>query len=350
VVFGDDGERYCRSVIESLDERARGTGFSGAVRVDRGDEVLHARAHGLAHRAHAVPNTVDTQFGIASGQKGLTALTVMRLVDDGALALHTTARSLLGDDLPLIDDAVTVEHLLAHRSGIGDYLDENGDFDVTEYLMPVPVQRLLHTSDYLAVLDGHPQQFTPGERFLYCNGGFVVLALLVERATGEAFHDVVERCVMRAAGLTATAFLRNDMLPGTAATGYLDDTTPGWSNVLHLPVRGNGDGGIYTTVGDMCRLWKAVISGDVVAPATFELMTSPHSSPATASGSYDYGLGCWLRNPQHSPQWEGYDAGVSFRAGHDRASGITFAVCANTSEGAWPIADEIERLIVGGTL
>ena len=343
-------EQYCRPVIELLEELARSTGFSGAVRVDRGDVTLHEAAHGLAHRAHGVANRVDTQFGIASGQKGLTALTVMRLVDDGVLALHTPVRSLLGEDLPLIDDAVTVEHLLAHRSGIGDYLDESGDFDVTEYVMPVPVQRLLHTADYLPVLDGHPQLFAPGERFQYCNGGYVVLALLVERAAGEPFHDVVERCVMRPAGLTATGFLRNDMLPGSAATGYLDDATPGWSNVLHLPVRGNGDGGVYTTVGDMCRLWTAVIAGRVVAPATVQLMTSPHSTPATASGSYDYGLGCWLRNPQHTWEWEGYDAGASFRSGHDRASGITFAVCSNTSEGAWPIANEIGRLVDDGTL
>ena len=49
----------------------------------------------------------------------------MSLVEEGRLGLDTTARSVLGDDLPLIDDTVTIEHLLAHRSGIGDYLDED---------------------------------------------------------------------------------------------------------------------------------------------------------------------------------------------------------------------------------
>lgn len=336
-------------MIQSLEALARTTSFSGAIRVDRGDVTLHASAHGWAHRAHQVPNTVDTQIAIASGTKGLTALTVLRLVEEGSLTLHTTARSLLGGDLPLIDDAVTVEHLLAHRSGIGDYLDESGDFDVTAYLMPVPVQQLLRTSDYLPVLDGHPQVFAPGERFSYCNGAYVVLALLIERATGEPYHEVVRRCVVDAAGLTATAFLRNDMLSAGAATGYLDDATPGWSNVLHLPVRGNGDGGVYTTVGDICRLWKAVMAGHVVSVDTVQLMITPHSSPATESGSYDYGLGCWL--PASGPvEWEGYDAGASFRAGHHRASDITYAVCSNTSEGAWPLANEIGRMLVDGTL
>src|SRR5262245_20749417 len=92
-------------------------GFSGVVRVDRGGETEFAKAYRLADRADGTPNCVDTQFGIASGTKGLTALSVVSLVAAGALELTTTARSVLGEDLPLIDERVTVEQLLAHRSG-----------------------------------------------------------------------------------------------------------------------------------------------------------------------------------------------------------------------------------------
>ena len=109
-----------------LDAIAAEARFSGVVRVDRGNEVVVAKAYGLADRGHEIPNEVDTQFAIASGLKGLTALAVVSLIEDGTLELGTTARSLLGEDLPLIADDVTVEHLLAHRSGIGDYLDEDG--------------------------------------------------------------------------------------------------------------------------------------------------------------------------------------------------------------------------------
>ena len=121
------------------------TGFSGVVRVDRGGEVVCAQAHGLAHRGWSVRNTLDTRFGIASGTKTLTALTVLSLVEDGLLQLTTPARSVLGADLPLVDDAVTVEHLLAHRSGIGDYFDEDVVTSITDYVMPVPVHRLVTT-------------------------------------------------------------------------------------------------------------------------------------------------------------------------------------------------------------
>jgi Beta-lactamase len=145
------------SLEAELDAPAAETAFSGVVRVDGAEGVL-ARAYGLAHRAYAIPIEIDTQFAIASGAKGLTALTVVSLIESGVIELSTTARSLLGGDLPLIDDDVTVEHLLSHRSGIGDYLDEEADLDLSDYLMPVPVHELATTEDYLAALDGLPPQ------------------------------------------------------------------------------------------------------------------------------------------------------------------------------------------------
>ena len=90
------------SLRQAVDDAAERTGFSGVVRVDRSGEPELPAAYGFADRAHGVPNTVETQFAIASGTKGLTALAVMRLVERGTLALGTTARSLLGDDLPLM--------------------------------------------------------------------------------------------------------------------------------------------------------------------------------------------------------------------------------------------------------
>ena len=70
--------------------------------------------------------------------------------------MDTTARSPLGEDLPAIDDAVTVEHLLSHRSGIGDYLDEDTVESITDYVLGVPVHRLDSAEAYISVLDGHP--------------------------------------------------------------------------------------------------------------------------------------------------------------------------------------------------
>src|SRR5215471_16491271 len=139
-----------------LDSVVSESGLSGVVRIDRAGRTELVNAYGSANRALAIPNAADTLFGVASGTKGLTALVVMSLVEEGQLRLSTTARSLLGSDLPLIDERVTVEHLLAHRSGIGDYLDEETDMDVDGYVLSVPVQELATTEQYLVVLDGHP--------------------------------------------------------------------------------------------------------------------------------------------------------------------------------------------------
>src|SRR3954447_24148185 len=194
---------------DSIDRLAAATGFSGVVRVDRGGRVELARAYGLAHRGWDLANTVDTRFAVASGTKGLTALTVASLVAEGRLELATTARSVLGGDLPLIDDGITVEHLLGHRSGIGDYFDEDAVESDTDYVLPLPVHRLAATEDYLAVLDGYPQVFPPGARFAYNNGGFVVLALIAERVGGAPFADLVRARVCVPAGMPDTEFLRS---------------------------------------------------------------------------------------------------------------------------------------------
>ena len=258
---------------DSLEALAAETAFSGAVRVDVGDEVELAEAYGLAHRAHGVPNSVETQFGTASGTKGLTALAVVSLIDEGVLELGTTARSVLGKDLPLIREDVTVEHLLAHRSGIGDYLDENEPMDISAYLLSVPVQELATTEQYLAVLDGHETKFAPDERFAYCNGGYVILALIAERTSGVPFHELVEERVCGPAGMADTAFLRSDELPARAALGYLEVDGATRTNIFHLPVRGTGDGGIYTTVADFAAFWTALFDGRIVSREWVATMT-----------------------------------------------------------------------------
>ena len=158
-----------------LDAIAAETNFSGVVRVDDGDRIAVAKAYGFAHRGYAIANSVDTRFAVASGTKSLTALAIVSLIEDGSIECSTTARSVSEATFPLIGDDVTIEHLLSHRSGIGDYLDDDSDLDFADYLMPVPVHELATTEQYLAVLDGHPPKFAAGERFAYCNSGYVVL-------------------------------------------------------------------------------------------------------------------------------------------------------------------------------
>jgi CubicO group peptidase (beta-lactamase class C family) len=327
---------------ESVDRIAAETGFSGVVRVDRGSDVQLVKAYGLARRGCPVPNAVDTQFAIASGTKGLTALTVVSLIEEGRLRPTTTARSVLGEDLPLIDDEVTVEQLLAHRSGIGDYFDEEVDRPITDHVLAVPVHELATTEQYLRVLSGFPSKFPPGERFSYCNSGYVVLALIAERSTGTPFHELVEQRVCGPAGMRDTAFLRSDELPGRAALGYL--AVDGLkTNVFHLPVRGSGDGGIYSTAADIHSMWTAMFAGRIVSTDRVAEMVHPLSD--LPSESMRYGLGFWLHPSRDVVMLEGSDAGASFRTVHDHVGRFTHTVLSNTTEGAWPITRHLDELL-----
>jgi CubicO group peptidase (beta-lactamase class C family) len=316
-----------------IDKIAEDTGFSGVVWVDRAGEIEFAKAYGLANRTYEVPNSVDTRFGIASGSKGFTALAVVSLVQDGVLQLSTTARSLLGKDLPLIADDVTVEHLLTHTSGIGDYLDEEADIEITDYVVGA-AHELTTTEAFLPLLDGHPTKFRAGERFSYCNGGFVVLALLAERASGVGYHDLVRDRVLRPARMTRTEFLRSDELPADAAVGYLPLNGVDRSNVFHLPVLASGDGGIHTTAADMSTFWRALFAGDIVD--SVEEVVRPRID--VPEDSRRYGLGFWLHESTDTVMLVGSDAGASFKSMHDPHTGTTWTVLSNTSPGAWPIA------------
>ncbi len=250
----------------------------------------------------------------------------------------------LGDSLPEVDDRVTVEHLLAHRSGIGDYVDEDAGFDVSDYVMRVPVHELATTEGYVAALQGYPSKFSPDDRFSYNNSGYVLLALIAERVTGTPFRTLVSERVCSPADMSDTDYLRSDELPAGVARGYL--TVDGLrTNMLHLPVLGSGDGGIYSTVEDVHRFWAALFDARIVPMPWLQEMLRPRSD--VSEESRRYGLGFWLHRDRDVAMLEGCDAGVSFRSVHDPSAAATWTVVSNTSEGAWPIAGLLDEMFLG---
>jgi CubicO group peptidase (beta-lactamase class C family) len=306
-------------VSEALDRAIEEAGFSGVVRVTTSGAAVYQRACGRGIE-------LSTQLAIASGSKSFTAVTVAALIDDGVLSFDTTARSLLGDALPLIAPDVTVEHLLGHTSGIGDYLDEEADADFEVWSLALPASALGNTRDYLAVLDGHPAKFAAGARFEYCNSGYVVLALLAELATNLSFYDLVDARVFHPAGMACSGYFLSDALPAGAVMGQLAN---GASNRDHVPRRGSGDGGAFTTLDDIDRFWRALFESQLVPEALVAQLTRRKSE--------QYGLGFWISAGNDAPMLEGCDAGVSFRARYDPNSNTGYTVIGNTMRGAWPL-------------
>ena len=191
------------------------------------------------------------------------------------------------------------------------------DSDVIDYLLPVPVHALATTEQFLAVLDGYPTKFAAGTQFSYCNGGYVVLALIAERVSGMSYTDLVRDQVCDRAGMHDTEFLRSDELPARAALGYLDNEHPR-TNVFHLPVRASGDGGVASTVADLHALWDAFFAARIVGADWVAEMVRPRRD--TDEAAPRYGLGFWIHPTEPIVSLVGMDAGVSFRSVHDPAA------------------------------
>ncbi len=329
------------SLIRIADE----TSFSGVASVTVDGERVAELAKGSADRRTGRAVSARTLFAVASATKGFTALTVASMVESGEMSFDTTLRHLVGDQLPLVRPEVTIEHLLGHTSGVGDYLDEEQLGDINEHILGVSAHTLETPDDYVPLIDKHPQVFTPGDRFAYNNSGYVMLSIAIERASNRPFHTVVRERVFEPAGMAEAGFYRSDDLPENAAIGYLED---GRSNVFHLPVIGGGDGGAYVSVADIDALWSSLLAGRIVSDEMVAEMTSPRS---TEKGSaLRYGLGFWLRpvGDDIVVMLEGMDAGVSFRSACLPDQRFSYTVISNTSSGVWPLVrfldDELARL------
>ena len=159
--------------------------------------------------------------------------------------------------------------------------------------------------------------------------------------SGVAFPQLVAERVCRPAGMADTGFLRSDELPAGAALGYLPLAGRSRTNVFHLPVRGSGDGGIYSTIADINAFWPSLFTGRIVPSRWVAEMVRPRSD--VPAESKRYGLGFWLGRHDDTVILEGYDAGVSFRSVHDPASTITHTVISNTSSGAWPMTRHLDQ-------
>ena len=143
-----------------------------------------------------------------------------------------------------------------------------------------------------------------------------------------------------------TTFLRSDDLPERAAVGYVQVDGTWRTNVFHLPVRGSGDGGIYTTAADVARFWRALFAGSIVGESTLAEMLTQRSE---ASAERGYGLGFWLPVGGHAVLLVGSDAGVGFRSVHEPDRGATWTILSNTFAGAREIAARLEQERTAGT-
>ena len=274
----------------------------------------------------------------------MTALAVVSLIDDGALELTTTARSVLGDDLPLIRDDVTVEHLLAHRSGIGDYLDEDAGHDD---------HRLRDAGAGARARDDRAVPRGAGRAPDGVRPRRAVRVLQRRLRRARADRRTRERrplprpgarngCASRPA-MADTEFLRSDELPGTRRPRLPVGRRRRGRTSSTSRCAGTATAGSTRPPPTSASFWDALLRRpDRVDGTGSPRWCGPRSD--WPEESRRYGLGFHLHASSDVVMLEGYDAGVSFRTAHDPRSTATYTVISNTSDGAWPIVHAPRRV------
>lgn len=313
-------------------------GFSGVVSLATlGSGPSLDLAFGLADRSHRVPNTVETRFAMASGCKIFTAMAVGSLIQDGKLALDTRLADCVRSRSFHFGSQVTIGQLLNHTAGIPDYCSEELGDDYAALWRERPCYRMTSVRDFLPLFENEPMKAQPGQGFLYCNSGFVLLGLVIEELTGRDFRDVVAEHIFRPCGMALSGYFAMDALPDNTALGYLsEDVSDRRTNIYSVPLIGGGDGGAFTTAQDMRLFWTSLLAGRVLARDWLDSFLAPSVQVTERDASWHYGHGVYLR--QDRGTWmvsvEGCDPGASLESQVWRSEGAILTVLSNTTDGA----------------
>jgi CubicO group peptidase (beta-lactamase class C family) len=247
--------------------------------VIRDGQAIVRRAYGLSDVAGRVKATPATNYRLASVTKQFTATAIRRLEEEGKLTLDDRVRQWL-PTLPASADAITIRHLLTHRSGLIDYED----------VMAADMKEQIHDADVLRLLESKRTYFVPGTSYRYSNSGYALLALIVERASGVTFAEYLKQRVFEPLGMNATvAYEENISTVANRAYGH-SFTDKAWTRTDQSSTSAVlGDGGVYSSIDDLAK-WDAALYDAFYAPAFV---------PATATDdpNVQYGLG-W-RISQH---------------------------------------------------
>jgi len=329
-------------VEELLDERQTQAAPGAAVIVVRDGIVVKEGGYGLADLERRVPIDADTAFRLGSVSKQFTATAIMLLAEEGRLRYDDPITRFL-PELSRIGRGVTIRHLLTHTAGLPDY------YDVMVEISGVERPRTRHALDVFAAW-GEPL-FAPGERYEYSNPGYELLALIIERASGQSYASFMEQRIFSPVGMSSSVVF-DESLPRIERRAYgyrragdgfeIDDDDP-----LNYVV---GSGGVYSSAKDLQRWDQALHEEQIVSGETLAAAFRP--ARLNSGERFPYGFGWSLeshlgrRRVSHGGAWVGFQTFIA-RYVDD---GLTVIVLSNLAEtDAEGLADSIARLYLDGS-
>lgn len=366
------------SVAADLAARAADDEFSGVVLVTEGDLPLLEKAYGVASRRWNTPVTTDMRFDVASITKLFTSVAVLQQVAAGALRLDSSIHDYVDLEGTTISRDVTLRHLLTHTSGIADDADEEDGESYEALWAERPNYSVTETADFLPQFVHKPPRAEPGADCRYCNVGYVLAGLALERVTGRAYRDVVRTDVFEKAGMASSGFFDMREATPNVAEGWdpvregetddephgdgPDEDAPagpiiGWrQNIYSYPPIGSPDGGAHSTAADLVRFVDALRGGELLPKKWTTEFLSPqvlhHADEEAGAGetaelAYGFGLEFEVTpaGELRSFYKDGINTGASAIVRYYPATNLTVAVLSNSEDGAWDPITAIDDAI-----
>jgi CubicO group peptidase (beta-lactamase class C family) len=301
----DSRARRADSVFASFD-RTDSPGC--ALGVYQNENILYERGYGMANLELGIANTPRTVFEIGSISKQFTAMSILLLQQDGKLSVNDPVRKYI-PELPAYADRITIRHLLSHTSGIRDH------FGLQE-IDGVSFDGVQDTVDYLRLITRQQTlNFEPGTRYLYSNSGFVLLAQIVYRVSGEPLSRFAATRIFAPLGMRDTRFQddHTQIIPNRA-TAYMPRGDQ-FAVRMSMFDQMAGAAGIHTTVEDFSR-WVRNYDEGTIGRSAIDAMSTPmrlnNDSLAVSGTDAAYGFGInvgtyrGLPMISHTGSWGGY--------------------------------------------
>jgi len=316
--------------------------FTGVVSFVQNGDVVFQEPFGYADLPNEIPNEMDTKFPTASAGKAFVAVAIMKLIENGKLSFDSRLGDLVNFGLKAIDPNITVRQLLNHTSGIPDYFDESVMDEYEELWIDYPNYKIRTSADLIPLFIDKPMMYKPGEKFQYNNTGFVVLGLIIESLTGKPFDKYLAEEVFQPLGMTNTGYYELDRLPAKCANAYIYDESRGdyRTNIFSVDVKGTGAGGAFTTIPDVEKFWKGLLSYQILSEKSVKEMMNPQVDEKC------YGYGFWLDKKEDGfiVHFEGCDPGVSFYSAYDREKELMITLVSNFGDNVWKLYKNIKGL------
>lgn len=286
-------------MLNKINIGAKDTRFNGTILVGYKGKVIYENAFGNSDRATGLKNTLQTPTQIASITKTFTGTAVAWLQEKGILNIQDPVQKYLWE-FPYSN--ITIEHLLAHQSGLPDYLKFSGRY----WSSSEPMYNDEVLNQFATYKFG--LRFTPGTKFDYSNSNYALLALVMEKATGLPYKEFMDKYIFKPLHMEKTfVFDPKDEPKFTIAKSYRANFTD-WKNTHQDGVY--GDKGIYTTPEDLFKWDNALYSDKFISEATKKDVFEPRRP---WNFSKNYGLGWRIKTypsgnkyAYHTGWWHGY--------------------------------------------